>query len=79
MTELHKQERVIFSSIQAKHLSKYTESNIIKCICHCYMIVTFHFNESPTIPRNGTSYLCPANIAASLNFIKKLHRPQNER
>ena len=43
------------------------------------MIATFHFNESPTIPRNGTSYLCPANMAASLNFRKKLGRPQNER
>ena len=48
-----------------------------KCVCD--MIVTFHFNESPTIPRNGTSYLCPANMAASLNFRKKLGRPQNER
>ena len=54
MTELHKQERVIFSPIQEKHLSKYTESKK-KNIFH--MIVTFHFNESPTIPRNGTSYL----------------------
>ena len=40
------------------------------------MIATFHFNESPTIPRNGTSYLCPANMAASLNFRKSYIDPR---
>ena len=47
-----------------------------KCVCD--MIVTFHFNESPTIPRNDIK-LCPANMAASLNFGKKIRRPKNER